>query len=277
MLDYLITGGNGFVGRNLVNRLNNEDKFYKIVDLCICPEDRHNTVCIDASLHLPSVEAKSLVHLASETQVRESIEHPTRSIRRTIDSTLNGLELLRSRVFKSMVITTSANAKAAQSPYLASKSCCEDICKAYKMSYDLDIRILKLSSVYGPYSTHKNSVVAAFIKNCINRKPLTIFGNGDQVRDFVYVGDVIDAIVGDDEGFIASGETFSIKTLASLISDLSDLYLDYVPKIVYENAIAGEVVNALSTTDIKPKVMLEEGLRLTFEWFLENYNAKQVE
>lgn len=274
MLDYLITGGNGFIGRNLTDFLSNRDKSFKSVDINPAPCYLEDSICMDASLHLPSIAARTLVHLASETNVRESVKEPVSTIRRNVRSVLNCLELLRSRVFKDMVFTSSANSKLAMSPYLASKHCCEDICEAYRNSYGLDIKILRLSNVYGPHSIHKHSVIPTFIRNCLDGKPLIIFGEGSQERDFVYISDVVRAIYNGSEGVISSGELFSIETLAHMIAEISSELIGFRPKIVYGNPVSGEVVKAVRATDIEPRVLLEDGLGLTFRWFIENYASK---
>lgn len=276
-LDYLITGGKGFIGRNLLDFLEENGKRYVTVDIDPRPYNgTDENICIDSSLHLPSIESKTLVHLASETNVRKSVKEPVSVIRRNMRSILNCLELLRSRVFEEMIFTSSANSKLCTNPYLASKMSSECICDAYKQSYDLKIRVLKLSNVYGPHSIHKHSVIPTFIRNCLDKKPLKIFGDGSQKRDFVYVGDVVDSIYYGKEGAIASGELYSIKTIAYMLSELSVGYLGYRPEIVYEEAVKGEVVNAVKWTDIVPKVGLEDGLSLTFNWFLEHYGAQQM-
>lgn len=277
MLDYLITGGNGFIGKNLTDFLTFKGKLFKTIDLNPDPCSEHDNICMDSALHLPSIEAKTLVHLASETNVRKSVKEPVFTIRRNVYSVLNCLELLRGRAFESMMFTSSANSRLSMSPYLASKNSCESICKAYRSSYGVDIKIIKLSNVYGPYSIHKHSVIPTFIRNCIDQKPLIIFGDGSQSRDFVYVGDVVSAIYDEKEGIIASGETFSIKTIAFMISDLSLKLTGYIPKVVYEPAFEGEVVKAIKGTDIVSSTSFEEGLDITFKWFLENYEPERLE
>jgi len=86
-------------------------------------------------------------------------------------------------------------ASELQSPYSASKLACEEFCTTYRQTFGVKVNVLRLSNVYGPHSIHKTSVIAKFIKQCINRKDLEIFGDGMQTRDFVHVDDVIDTII----------------------------------------------------------------------------------
>lgn len=272
MIDYVITGGNGFIGRNLTNFLSEKGKSFKIVDTDPC--HKNETVCIDTSFRIPAIDACNLIHLASETNVRTSIKYPRHTIEKNCKSILNCLELVSNGTFKSLTFTSSASSQASLSPYLASKSSCEAICKAYKNSYGLDIKILKLSNVYGPHSGGKSSVIARFIKNCINKKPLIIYGDGSQQRDFIHVSDVVDAIYEGKEGFIASGILATIRGIAFLISDLSEEILNYRPRIVYEQPIQGEVKAMSVGTDIEPKINLEQGIRSTFKWLVGNYEPE---
>jgi len=274
MIDYLVTGGNGFIGKNLTDRLSKDGKSYKVIDLNVDNPTLDNGIILDTSLHLPSIECDTAVHLASETDVRKSIKEPLVTIKRNSRSILNCLELTRAKVFNRLVFTSSANSDSCLSPYLASKRSCEDWCIAYRESYGINVRILKLSNVYGPSSIHKHSVIPTFIRNCIDRKPLVIIGSGNQKRDFIYVDDVVDSIIGGAEGFIASGELTSIRTLAYMISDISKELMNYEPSVEFTPAVKGEVQTAVNRTDIYPSVSIEEGLRKTFEWFGRSYGLK---
>jgi UDP-glucose 4-epimerase len=173
-----------------------------------------------------------------------------------------------------LIFTSSASSFNSSSPYLASKQSCESICKAYKESFGIDTRILKLSNVYGPFSVHKHSVIPKFIKSCLLFKPLQIFGDGTQQRDFVHVRDVISSIINGQEGFITSGIGTRIIDLAEMISSISDKLLNYRPKIVFENSISGEVKVPRFLSSITPSINLEDGLLSTFKWFKENYETK---
>ena len=80
------------------------------------------------------------------------------------------------------------------SPYGASKLSCEGYCSAFNGSYGLKTVVLRFSNVYGPYCLHKQSVIAKFIKNGISKGELTVYGDGNQTRDFIHVNDLCHAI-----------------------------------------------------------------------------------
>jgi len=176
------------------------------------------------------------------------------------------------------VQVSSIGAPQALSPYSASKLACEAYCTAYKESFGLDTVILRLSNVYGPSSDHKDSVMAKFIKLCLDKKPLTIYGNGYQTRDFVYVSDVADTILnynGSERLNVAFGTSYPIRVIAEYIKEMSSKLTGFSPEIRFANAIKGEILKVEQTTDIVPKVSLEQGLKTTFKWFMENYDASE--
>ncbi|MFW6163840.1 MAG: NAD-dependent epimerase/dehydratase family protein, partial [Planctomycetota bacterium] len=80
------------------------------------------------------------------------------------------------------------------SPYGASKLAAEGYCSAFAGSYNMNTVALRFANVYGPYSYHKGSVIAKFFKNILHDEPLTVYGDGTQTRDFVYTGDLCQAI-----------------------------------------------------------------------------------
>jgi UDP-glucose 4-epimerase len=231
----------------------------------------------DVTLPLYYISGHMLVHLASETNVRYSIAHPRRSISRNCLGMLNCLDQLRSENFKHLIFTSSASSDLSESPYLASKRACEALCQAYKSSYGVNIKILKLSSVYGPHSIKKNSVIPSFIKRCINREPIVIYGDGSQVRDFINVKDVVKSITHQKEGFITTGKLTTISRIAEIISSVSNELIDFTPEIRYEQFINGEVRRPLEVkSDLSTFVDIESGIYETFQWFKRNYASQQM-
>ena len=269
-MDYCITGGNGFIGTNLVNFLRKKGKSLEVIDL----KPYNHSITLDVCQSFPCFQYDTIVHLASETNVRLSIDSPLYCIKRNLNGLLECLTHLRNRYSNKLIFTSSVSSTESRSPYLASKSACESICKAYKDSYGLDILILRLSNVYGPHSMSKDSVIARFIKNCLDKVPLTIYGDGFQSRDFIHVDDVVDCIYREVDGFISTGRLTSIKSIANMISEISFDLTGYRPTIIYENRLNGEVTTPVPRTDICPSISINEGLVTTFEWFVRNYGTK---
>jgi UDP-glucose 4-epimerase len=267
-MDYLITGGSGFIGKNLRLRLASQ---CSVVNVDINPQGDPGAHILDVAQRLPNFYGNTLVHLAAYTNIRQSLAHPRTTITSNINSLLNCIDLVRTEKFNTLVFTSSASSALSASPYLASKAAGEAICNAYYKSYNLDIRVLKLSSVYGPHSIHKNSVIAAFIKRCLNKCSLLIYGDGSQSRDFIHVDDVVNAIISGKSGYICSGKLVTIKYLAETIREISKSLIGFTPIIHYENFIPGEVLCPEIHCDIDPTISLEDGLYNTFKWFIENY------
>jgi UDP-glucose 4-epimerase len=263
-LDCIITGGCGFIGQNLAKHLNS----YVILDKA------HPQSPTDISFSIPPFIADTLFHLASFTDVRKSIQTPVICIDENIQSMLNCLEHLRSGYVKKLVFTSSIGSANPSSPYTASKSACNALCTAYSASYNLNIVTLYLANIYGPHSVNKSSVIASFIKNILKNKPITIYGSGKQTRDFVYVSDCVTHIISSHKSTnVCTGRQVSINQIVKILNNLSSTYLHYTVPVIYKDSIKGEIHSLSTHQTIEHPVSIEEGLELTFKWFLENYNA----
>lgn len=266
-MDYLITGGLGFIGSNLTTELcKQEHSRFHIVD---------KVSSTDLTKERLTAKCGTLIHLAAATNVRESILNPDSHIIENVQMTVNCLENAKQHD-SNFVFTSSMGAPLSMSPYSASKFACESFCKSYRESYGLSTQILRLSNVYGPHSIHKTSVIAKFIKACLDKKPLTIIGDGLQTRDFVHVDDVVKAILYSVSlGIIniATGFATTILSLAKMIGGLSTELTSFTPEVIFHSSVDGEITNVNTFTDIKPTINLEEGLESTFKWFMENYKC----
>lgn len=255
-MKYLITGSAGFIGTNLVNYLKERDEEVIEIDYPI-----------DVTQKIPiSNKIDVFVHLAAETDVRTSIFEPGETFLRNCRSTANVLEAARWNKAR-FVFASSCGASNPANSYAASKLACEALCTAYRKSYGMDISVLRLANVYGPHSLHKSSVIAKFINNILDNKPLQIFGDGHQVRDFIYVEDVCKAIYECFHEYeeIATGRLTSINNLIDLLS---------YDKVEYSDPVQGEVTKPETSTWSKCEYSLKEGLELTMNWFKENYKPE---
>ena len=242
--------------------------------------------------------ADAIVHLAASTGVIPSIEDPKRDMESNVIGTVNYLEASRLNNVSRFVFASSGaplgdvkppiDEKCVPrplSPYGAGKLAGEGYSTAYFGSFGLETIALRFGNVYGPRSTHKGSVVAKFIKNILEGKPLVVYGDGSQTRDFIYVGDLIDAIfrslfVGKKD---AAGEVFQIATnrettvneIAEILSDLANGRLGFRPEIIYEEERKGEIKRnysdiskARAILGFEPAYDIKKGLEETFGWFL---------
>ena len=267
-MNYLVSGGMGFIGKNLCNRLDSLGESYHALDITAGCDLSKTDLYVD--------KCQTFVHLAALTNVRGSLRNPVDHLLYNYKLTVNCINYAKSRDAH-FIMASSMGAPFALSPYAASKLGCEGICTAYREAYELDTTILRFSNVYGPHSIHKSSIIPKFIKACINREPLKIYGDGSQTRDFIYVDDVVDIILscrGQKFLRVASGKPMSIIGLLNLIIHFSENLLCYKPTVVFQPFNKGEILKVESATDIVPKVGFYTGLSATFKWFIENYGHK---
>lgn len=240
----------------------------------------------------------AVVHLAANTGVMPSIEDPMSDCQTNVIGTVNFLEGARQNGLKRFVLASSGAPLGEQdppiheemvprpiSPYGASKLCGEAYCSAYYGSFDLDTVALRFGNVYGPRSSHKGSVVAKFIRHIFSGEDLPIYGDGNQTRDFIFVQDLVAAILLALEKPGIGGEIFQIAThrehtvgeVADVLNGLGEKHLGRKSRIIYEKERKGEVKRNFSDISkaremlgFEPRVDLEGGLEKTFLWFLEN-------
>ena len=233
-MNWVITGGCGFIGSRLVNALlldgkNNVrvidnlsvgsendlqkiSKFRKITTLDasqpqglelvvgdILDQELISKVCFRSDV---------IVHLAANTGVVQSVNDPGHDLQTNVIGTVKMLEAARENGVSKFIFASSGAplgdvqppmheelATHPKSPYGASKLAGEAYCSAYFHSFQIDTVSLRFSNVYGPGSSRKNSVIAKFIKSALSKETLEIHGSGEQTRDFIYVDDLVKAII----------------------------------------------------------------------------------
>lgn len=291
-LRWLITGGCGFIGRNLVKNLIDETGHrIRIIDnLSTGSKKDLNQVCrsediefiqgdiMDADLMLKTAEnIDIMVHLAANTGVAPSVKDPRNDCLINVVGTLNCLESARVNHVKRFVFASSG-APVGEcappinetipprpvSPYGASKLAGEGYCSAYFNSYDLETIALRFGNVYGEYSGHKDSVIAKFIKQLINGDPLEIYGDGSQTRDFIYISDLIRAIrqsavsdrVGGEIFQIAANRETSVKQVSDIIiRQFKNEKLNARIDVNYSEKRVGDVQRNFSDTSKAEKML----------------------
>jgi UDP-glucose 4-epimerase len=329
VMNWLITGGCGFIGTSLIKHLleNNQAKKIQVLDnLTVGTRDDLATVCSfietdNSSLLTPNSSQGSnvelvagdvreaataeaccrgidvVVHLAANTGVAPSVENPRLDMECNVIGTLNMLEGARRYKAKRFIFASSGApvgeceppiheglAPHPVSPYGASKLAGEGYCSAYFRTFGVETVALRFGNVYGPGSGHKNSVVAKFIRQAMQGETLEIYGDGKQTRDFIYIDDLILAIVLAASAEGIGGETFQIATNAeTTVSGLLGALLPVLThkgfnnvKLKHTASRVGDVRRNFSDTS-KAKEMLgwyvktdlSTGLRQTVEWFTE--------
>ena len=333
-LNWLITGGCGFIGRNLVENLINEGGHYiRIIDnLSVGTLSDLSQVCCFGELP-PKKEAFStvapgvevvvgdildqelavfllegidvVVHLAANTGVGPSVKNPRKDCETNIIGTLNYLEAAKKHNIKRFIFASSG-APVGEceppiheelpphpvSPYGASKLAGEAYCSAYFKTFGVETVALRFGNVYGPYSSRKSSVVAQFIKNVMKKEPITIYGDGSQTRDFIFIQDLIRAIRSSASGKNIGGEIFQIATnQETTVNYVAQVVLSLFKKrglvdyycIEKRSPRLGDVQRNFSNTDKAKQLLnwnstvsLEEGVEKTINWFMQNKESLEL-
>lgn len=301
MTNVLITGGAGFVGVHLADHLVHRDGYSVSVLDNESLGDRRNLDLervrfIPGDLRHPedvegAVAAQDVVvHLAADTRVMDSIEDPAFNFENNVVGTFNLLQACRAAGVARVVAASTGGAilgdvpppvheqmaPSPTSPYGASKLMLEGYLSSFSASYGLSSCALRFSNIYGPRSFHKGSVVAHFFKQMLAGNPLIVYGDGSQARDFLYAGDLVEAIeaaMGSDaQGAIqlGSGHPTTVNELLDRIRQVTG----EDPKVEYQDFRAGEVRltwcqidKARETLGFDPTTSLEDGLSATWEWF----------
>jgi UDP-glucose 4-epimerase len=240
--------------------------------------------------------ADVVVHLAANAGVAQSVQDPHFDCVTNVLGTLNYLDVARRNKVRRFILASSGAAVGEceppideekvphpASPYGASKSAAEGYCSAYYRTYGLETVCLRFGNVYGPGSTHKSSVVAKFIKQLLRGEVLEVYGDGTQSRDYIYVDDLVGAILAASHRDSVGGEVFQIATSReTTILELVEMLRTVAkakgvpdPTVSHMAPRSGDVRRNFSdTSKARAKLgwqadtKLSEGLGRTLEWFL---------
>jgi UDP-glucose 4-epimerase len=325
-VNWLVTGGCGFIGVALVRSLLEEGGHsVRVVDnLAVGTREDLAAVCefteaspadvgpmtsgspvellvgdiLDEELALRAAKgAHVIVHLAANTGVAPSVEDPRADCLANVIGTLNYLEAARHGDVSRFVFASSGATVGEVeppireeitphplSPYGASKLCGEAYCSAYFRTFGVETVSLRFGNVYGPLSSHKNSVIAKFIKRAMGGEVLEIYGDGTQTRDFIFVEDLTRAIRSATAAQAVGGEVFQIATNAetsvrAMVDELLLVLAGVGIKDVEVRQAAprlGDVMRNYSDTSKAARMLgwhsevgLKEGLQRTVEWFMD--------
>jgi UDP-glucose 4-epimerase len=266
----MVTGGAGFLGSNLVDRLLAEGHKVDVVDdlssgRLVNLSDARSTRGQAFSFHQLDVRSPELVeligrkrpevvfHLAAQSSVKVSVDRPVFDAEVNVLGTLRVLEGARAGGTERIVYAASGGtlygapdpaelplpettAHGPLSPYGVSKKSAIDYLIAFKELYSIEFCALALANIYGPrQDPHGEAgVVAIFAALMLAGKPVTIYGDGEQTRDFVYVDDTVDAFVravDRGEGLVINVGTGTEVTINELCSVMSGLSRDDKPPV----------------------------------------------
>jgi UDP-glucose 4-epimerase len=294
----LVTGGAGFIGANLVRALLDDGTDVRILDdlstgrreyLADLPlAFVHGSVTDRDAVRRACRGTDAIVHLAAMSGVAQSVAHPARDFEVNVRGTYEVLDAARRAGVGRMVLASSgamlAGAKPPLheglvprplAPYGASKLYGEAALEAFSQVYGMTGVALRLSNVYGPFSGHKQSVVAAFLRRARGRRPFPIYGSGRQTRDFLYVDDVTSAIqralgaTAAGTYQLGTGVETTILALARLVAEVAGMPLRIdrrPPRPGEATRTFSDIALARSKLGWKPQTTLREGLERVSAW-----------
>jgi UDP-glucose 4-epimerase len=317
----LVTGGAGFIGSHITEHFLERGWTVEILD--DLSTGRRENVPAAATLHTVDIRSPetaaivregrfdAIIHLAAQMDVRKSVADPVHDASVNIVGTLNLAEAVRaSRAPKPRIVFSSTGGalygefvvppnketfvKDPESPYAIAKLGVEYYLAYYGRVHGLDTVALRYGNVYGPrQDPHGEAgVVAIFCGRILDGRPLTIFGDGKQTRDYVYVRDVAAATWAavtkslpavdrlDSRGFnIGTGIGTSVNDLAKTLLGVSDaaVRIEYAPPRPGEQQHSFlSVAKAAEVLGWQPTVSLEAGLTESFAWFASRHRNAAV-
>ena len=306
MASYLITGGAGFIGSHLAEALAGRGERVRVVDSLVTGK-RENLAhlagveLIEGDLADLAVARQAMtgvdyvLHQAAIPSVPRSVEDPITSNRANIDASLNVLVAARDAKVRRLVYAGSSSAygnsptlpkvetmgTAPLSPYALQKLVAEQYSQMFTRLYGLETVTIRYFNVFGPRqdpSSPYSGVISLFIRALVEGRQPTIYGDGEQTRDFTYVANVVDGVLRACTAKNASGEVINVATggrisLNRLFAAVKDLTGASVEP-VYAADRAGDVrdsqadiTKARTLLGYEPSVTLEQGLEKTVAWF----------
>lgn len=296
----LVTGGAGFIGSHTVDKLIAKGCDVVVIDRRDPPYKNDAAVYYRFDLNDPQTagvfekhDFDAVIHLAAQASVAVSVADPVRDAQDNVMASVRVIELCKKHGVKKIVVSSSAALYAAPqylpvdekhpvsflSPYAVSKHTMEE----YVKLSGIDHVIFRYANVYGPrQDPHGEAgVVSIFIEKMIKNLPLEIHGDGEQTRDFVYVGDVAEmncrAVLSDGKNEtlnVSTNARTSINKLFSLIGKYTDYTLTPNRAPARAGDIKHSVLNnakAAAVLGFTPQTTLEDGLRETVEFFKRTY------
>jgi len=235
----------------------------------------------------------AVINEAARAGVRYSIKDPWVYMRTNAYGTLNLLELIKDFGVRKFVLASTSSIYAGQqmpfkedlpvntpiSPYAASKKAAEVLTYTYHHLYGIDVTVLRYFTVYGPAGRPDMSVFR-FIHSILRDEPIEVFGDGTQKRDFTYVDDIAEGTVKalKETGYeiinLGNNNPHELREVIQLVENFTGKKAKVINREFHKadlKATWADISKAKRILDWEPKISLEEGIRRTVEWFLENW------
>ncbi len=293
-----VTGSNGFIGRHLVDALEKE-KPKKIIK--IDKDTGQDLLDFDKIVGLFTKEKPDIVFNLAVLPLPASLVAPFNTTVEILYMMINLCEMCRLGLFKRLVHISSSEVYGnaifkpqdenhplnPRTPYASAKASCDLIALSYQKTFGIDVVIPRCFNTYGPRQPVKWKALIPNIIDCIlNKRPPMIFKGGKRTRDFIYIDDCVEGIIGvakhaksGEVVNIGYGEEYSVQYVLEKICKL----MDYKGKINYQDERAGDVSQLVCDNDkavllfnFSPKIELEEGLRRTIDYYTKLHHFEAI-
>jgi len=307
---WLVTGGAGFIGSNIVEELIKMGEKVRIIDNFSAGkienlsdfQDKIEIIKGDIrnydDIRKAAKDATYVLHQAAMRSVPKSVDDPRGANDNNITGTLNVLMASKENGVKKLVYASSSSVygdckvfpqkeslcPSPISPYAVSKLAAEHYCVMFSKTFGLPTTSLRYFNVFGPKQPPESmysAVIPKFIELALNKKPIEVHWDGKQTRDFTYVKNVVDANIMAALSSKADGKVYNIACQSTIslldIIGLLEKFLGYKLERKFMPKRAGDVRKTWADISLikkelgyKPKISFEEGLLKTLEWFKNN-------
>ncbi len=311
-MNLFITGGAGFIGSTLCDRMLECDNKIVVVDNFndyyspVLKEKniKHNLENKNYKLYRGDICDKNLlrkifeenqidvvVHIAASAGVRPSIENPLSYVKNNIEGTVNIVEVMKENGIKKIVFASSSSIygnckeeifsedlKVSEpiSPYAASKSACEQFLYTYSKLFDIQVVALRFFTVFGPRQ-RPDLAIRKFIDLIKENKPIPVYGDGTTIRDYTYIDDIVDGIIGainyNDTPYeiinLGGGAPVSLNQMIETIEKVLNkkATIEHLPMQPGDvSKTAADITKAKKLLNYNPKTSFKEGIIKFIEW-----------
>ena len=310
MTKFLVTGGAGFIGSNICKKLISQGCFVRVVDNLLTGKKRNLASIIDkidfiqADMGDAEVAQSAMkdidvvLHQGALASVPRSVDDPAATHKHCVDATFTLLLAARDAGIKRFVYAASSAAYGDTptlskvetmmpmplSPYAVAKLVGEYYCSVFYQVFGLETISLRYFNVFGPHqdpASQYAAAIPAFVTAILKDEPPTIYGDGEQSRDFTYIDNVVEANLlaaraehtAGEVINIACGEAVTVNEIIALINQLVGKNI----KPTYTDPRPGDVKHSLADItlakkliDYKTTVSFKQGLQLAIDWYREN-------
>jgi len=310
MTKFLVTGGAGFIGSNICKELISQGCFVRVVDNLLTGKKSNLASIIDkidfiqadmGDAEVAQSATKDIdvvLHQGALASVPRSVDDPAATHRHCVDATFTLLLAARDAGIKRFVYAASSSAygdtptlpkvetmtPSPLSPYAAAKLVGEYYCSVFYEVFGLETISLRYFNVFGPHqdpASQYAAAIPAFVTAILKDEPPTIYGDGEQSRDFTYIDNVVEANLlaarakhtKGEVINIACGEAVTVNEIIALINELVGKNI----KSIYTDPRPGDVKHSLADITLakklisyKTKVPFKQGLQLAINWYRDN-------